>query len=137
MLHAIDLRRRRLQVATMRHDGTEILNEVSMPACRDALGAVRAVQRYAEIGAACRKKLRKKNRPLALAWVRKELARIGDTTTRHRLLRDVGSHSGLLLSTRSKNRFERTAGVTGTRSRIDRAKPPVSVVAAHGGIRAS
>lgn len=38
--------------------------------------AVRAVQRYAEIGAAYRKKLRKKNRPLALAWVRKELARI-------------------------------------------------------------
>jgi transposase len=38
--------------------------------------AVRAVQRYAEIGAAYRKKLRKKNKPLALAWVRKELARI-------------------------------------------------------------
>jgi transposase len=38
--------------------------------------AVRAVQRYGEIGAAYRKKLRKKNRPLALAWVRKELARI-------------------------------------------------------------
>lgn len=38
--------------------------------------AVRAVQRYAEIRAAYRKKLRKKNRPLALAWVRKELARI-------------------------------------------------------------
>lgn len=38
--------------------------------------AVRAVQRYAEIGAAHRKKLRKKNQPLALAWVRKELARI-------------------------------------------------------------
>jgi len=38
--------------------------------------AVRAAQRYAEIGAAYRKKLRKKNRPLALAWVRKELARI-------------------------------------------------------------
>ena len=38
--------------------------------------AVRAVQRYTEIGAAYRKKLRKKNRPLALAWVRKELARI-------------------------------------------------------------
>lgn len=38
--------------------------------------AVRAVQRYAEIGAAYRKKLRKKNQPLALAWVRKELARI-------------------------------------------------------------
>lgn len=38
--------------------------------------AVRAVQRYSEIGAAHRKKLRKKNQPLALAWVRKELARI-------------------------------------------------------------
>jgi transposase len=38
--------------------------------------AVRAVQCYAEIGAAYRKKLRKKNKPLALAWVRKELARI-------------------------------------------------------------
>ena len=38
--------------------------------------AVRAVQRYAEIGAAYRKKLRKKNQPLARAWVRKELARI-------------------------------------------------------------
>jgi transposase len=38
--------------------------------------AVRAVQRYAEIGAVYRKKLRKKNQPLALAWVRKELARI-------------------------------------------------------------
>lgn len=38
--------------------------------------AVRARQRYAEIGAAYRKKLRKKNEPLALAWVRKELARI-------------------------------------------------------------
>jgi transposase len=38
--------------------------------------AVRAVQRYAEIGTAYRKKLRKKNKPLALAWVRKELARI-------------------------------------------------------------
>lgn len=38
--------------------------------------AVRAVQRYTEVGAAYRKKLRKKNRPLALAWVRKELARI-------------------------------------------------------------
>lgn len=38
--------------------------------------AVRAVQRYSEIGAAYRKKLRKKNQPLALAWVRKELARI-------------------------------------------------------------
>lgn len=38
--------------------------------------AVRAVQRYAEIGTAYRKKLRKKNQPLALAWVRKELARI-------------------------------------------------------------
>ena len=38
--------------------------------------AVRAVQRYAEIGKAHRKKLRKKNPPLALAWVRKELARI-------------------------------------------------------------
>jgi transposase len=38
--------------------------------------AVRAVQRYTEIGAAYRKKLRKKNQPLALAWVRKELARI-------------------------------------------------------------
>jgi len=38
--------------------------------------AVRAVQRYAEVGAAYRKKLRKKNKPLAQAWVRKELARI-------------------------------------------------------------
>jgi transposase len=38
--------------------------------------AVRAVQRYSEIGAAYRKKLRKKNKPLAIAWVRKELARI-------------------------------------------------------------
>jgi transposase len=38
--------------------------------------AVRAVQRYAEVGAAYRKKLRKKNKPLAHAWVRKELARI-------------------------------------------------------------
>ena len=38
--------------------------------------AVRAVQRYAEVGAASRKKLRKKNKPLAHAWVRKELARI-------------------------------------------------------------
>lgn len=38
--------------------------------------AVRAVQCYSEIGAAYRKKLRKKNKPLALAWVRKELARI-------------------------------------------------------------
>lgn len=38
--------------------------------------AVRAVQRYAEIGAGYRKKLLKKNQPLALAWVRKELARI-------------------------------------------------------------
>ena len=38
--------------------------------------AVRATQRYAEIGSAYRKKLRKKNQPLALAWVRKELARI-------------------------------------------------------------
>ena len=38
--------------------------------------AVRAVPRYAEVGAAYRKKLRKKNKPLAHAWVRKELARI-------------------------------------------------------------
>jgi transposase len=38
--------------------------------------AVRAVQRYAEVGAAYRKKLRKKNKALAHAWVRKELARI-------------------------------------------------------------
>ena len=38
--------------------------------------AVRAIPRYAEIGAAYRKKLRKKNKPLAHAWVRKELARI-------------------------------------------------------------
>ena len=38
--------------------------------------AVRAVQRYAEVGAAYRKKLRRKNKPLAHAWVRKELARI-------------------------------------------------------------
>ena len=37
---------------------------------------MRAVQRYTEIHAAYRKKLRKKNQPLALAWVRKELARI-------------------------------------------------------------
>jgi len=38
--------------------------------------AVRAIPRYAEIGAAYRKKLRKKNEALARAWVRKELARI-------------------------------------------------------------
>jgi transposase len=38
--------------------------------------AVRAIQRYTEVGAAYRKKLRKKNEPLARAWVRKELARI-------------------------------------------------------------
>lgn len=38
--------------------------------------AVRAIQRYAEVGAAYRKKLRKKNEGLARAWVRKELARI-------------------------------------------------------------
>lgn len=38
--------------------------------------AVRAIQRYAEIRAAYRKKLRKKNVFLARAWVRKELARI-------------------------------------------------------------
>jgi transposase len=38
--------------------------------------AVRAIQRYAEVGAVYRKKLRKKNEPLARAWVRKELARI-------------------------------------------------------------
>jgi transposase len=38
--------------------------------------AVRAIQRYAEITAAYRKKLRKKNNALARAWVRKELARI-------------------------------------------------------------
>lgn len=38
--------------------------------------AVRAIQRYGEITAAYRKKLRKKNAALARAWVRKELARI-------------------------------------------------------------
>jgi transposase len=38
--------------------------------------AVRAIQRYAEIKATYRKKLRKKNVFLARAWVRKELARI-------------------------------------------------------------
>lgn len=38
--------------------------------------AVRAAQAYAEIGTAYRKKLRKKNRFLAHAWVRKEIARI-------------------------------------------------------------
>ena len=38
--------------------------------------AVRAIPRYAEVGAAYRKKLRKKNEALARAWVRKELARI-------------------------------------------------------------
>ena len=38
--------------------------------------AVRAIQRYAEVGAAYRKKLRKKNQFLAHAWIRKELARI-------------------------------------------------------------
>jgi transposase len=38
--------------------------------------AVRAVQRYAEVGAQYQKKLRKKNEGLARAWVRKELARI-------------------------------------------------------------
>ncbi|HEX6287676.1 MAG TPA: IS110 family transposase [Herpetosiphonaceae bacterium] len=38
--------------------------------------AVRAKQRYAEIGAAFQKKLRKKNEALARAWLRKELARI-------------------------------------------------------------
>lgn len=38
--------------------------------------AVRAVQRYPEIRAAYRKRLRKKNIFLARAWVRKELARI-------------------------------------------------------------
>lgn len=37
---------------------------------------VRAVQRYAEVRTAYRKKLRKKNEPLARAWMRKELARI-------------------------------------------------------------
>lgn len=37
---------------------------------------VRAVQRYAEVRTAYLKKLRKKNKPLAHAWVRKELARI-------------------------------------------------------------
>jgi len=38
--------------------------------------AIRAVQRYGEITAAYRKRLRKKNPALARAWVRKELARI-------------------------------------------------------------
>lgn len=38
--------------------------------------AVRAIQHYPEVTAAYRKKLRKKNAPLARAWVRKELARI-------------------------------------------------------------
>jgi len=37
---------------------------------------IRATQRYAEVGAAYRKKLRKKNKPLAQAWVRQQLARI-------------------------------------------------------------
>jgi transposase len=37
---------------------------------------VRATQRYAEVGAAYRKKLRKKNKALAQAWVRQQLARI-------------------------------------------------------------
>jgi len=37
---------------------------------------VRAAQRYAEVGVAYRKKLRKKNKPLAQAWVRQQLARI-------------------------------------------------------------
>lgn len=37
---------------------------------------IRAIQHYPEITAAYRKKLRKKNPPLARAWVRKELARI-------------------------------------------------------------
>lgn len=37
---------------------------------------VRAAQRYTEVGAAYRKKLRKKNKPLAQAWVRQQLARI-------------------------------------------------------------
>ena len=38
--------------------------------------AVRAVQAYPEIRDAYRRRLRKKNKPLAQAWVRKELARI-------------------------------------------------------------
>ncbi|HEX6161703.1 MAG TPA: IS110 family transposase [Thermoanaerobaculia bacterium] len=38
--------------------------------------AIRAKQRYAEVGAAFNKKLRKKNEALARAWLRKELARI-------------------------------------------------------------
>ncbi|HEX8832181.1 MAG TPA: IS110 family transposase [Longimicrobium sp.] len=38
--------------------------------------AVRAVQVYPEIRDAYRKRLRKKNKPLAQAWVRKEIARI-------------------------------------------------------------
>jgi transposase len=38
--------------------------------------AIRAIQRYAEVRTAYRKKLRKKNFFLARAWIRKELARI-------------------------------------------------------------
>jgi transposase len=38
--------------------------------------AVRAIQAYPEIRDAYRKRLRKKNKPLAQAWVRKELGRI-------------------------------------------------------------
>jgi hypothetical protein len=39
MLHAIDLHKRVLQLATMREDGQEVLQEARMPACRDALTA--------------------------------------------------------------------------------------------------
>jgi hypothetical protein len=46
---------------------------------------IRATQRYAEVGAAYRKKLRKKNKPLAQAWVRQQLARI----VSHVLKKDV------------------------------------------------
>ena len=59
--------------------------------------AIRAIQRYTEIGAAYRKKLRKKNPPLARAWVRKELARI----VYHMLKDDVdydGTFRGVPLS---------------------------------------
>jgi transposase len=59
--------------------------------------AVRAVQRYSEIGTAYRKKLRKKNQPLALAWVRKELARIVYYVLRDRIEYD-NTFRGVALS---------------------------------------
>src|SRR5688500_2078653 len=37
MLHSIDLHKRVLQLATMREDGQEVLQEARMPACRKAL----------------------------------------------------------------------------------------------------